>query len=227
MTAAMVAFRNVRKTYKSHFRKTTAVDNVTFDCPEGTFTAIIGRSGSGKSTVLNLAAGLLHPDEGIVRLMNKSLQDLTDEELSEFRLKNIGIVSQFFNLIPELGVMENILMPFTLTGKKPDLEHISILLERLKLKDLEQAFPSEISGGQQQRTAIVRALAMKPKILLADEPTGNLDQATACDILRCLKELQRDLQLTVLMVTHDPKIAGNADIIYKMENGRMEIYAAG
>ena len=211
------------KQYKQYDDVVYAVDRVNLKVHEGEFVAIIGSSGSGKSTLLNLCAGIDRPNAGSVKIRSRDITKMGSDELSRFRGMNIGIVFQKHNLIPQFTTYENILVP-TMMCRRSDLsyqEHLKKLIELLGLSDRLHHLPSELSGGQQQRVAIARALINMPQILFADEPTGNLDRKNADEVLELLLETRRTIGLTLVMVTHDMKIAKRADTVYTMENGNL------
>lgn len=211
------------KQYKQYDDVVYAVDRVNLKVHEGEFVAIIGSSGSGKSTLLNLCAGIDRPNAGAVKIRSRDITKMNSDELSRFRGMNIGIVFQKHNLIPQFTTYENILVP-TMMCRRNDLsyqEHLKKLIDLLGLSDRLHHLPSELSGGQQQRVAIARALINMPQILFADEPTGNLDRKNADEVLDLLLETRRTIGLTLVMVTHDMKIAKRADTVYTMENGNL------
>ena len=211
------------KQYKQYDDVVYAVDRVNLKVHEGEFVAIIGSSGSGKSTLLNLCAGIDRPNAGAVKIRSRDITKMNSDELSRFRGMNIGIVFQKHNLIPQFTTYENILVP-TMMCRRSDLsyqEHLKQLIDLLGLSDRLHHLPSELSGGQQQRVAIARALINMPQILFADEPTGNLDRKNADEVLDLLLETRRTIGLTLVMVTHDMKIAKRADTVYTMENGNL------
>lgn len=198
-----------------------AVDDVTISIEEGEFVALVGMSGSGKTTLLNLIGGLDYPDSGEVLIGGVSLQSMKDEALTIFRRRNIGFIFQNYNLISVQNVYKNIVLPIRLDGNKPDqafLDHITTLLG---LKDKLNRMPSQLSGGQQQRVAIARAMAAKPSIVLADEPTGNLDSRTSSEVMRLLKTTSHAFHQTILMITHNEGIAQMADRILYIEDGKI------
>jgi len=188
---------------------------------KGEFLAIVGTSGSGKSTLLNMLGGLDQPDEGTVLIDGNNLQKMKDEKITIFRRRKIGFIFQAFNLVPVLNVYDNITLPIELDGKKPDQKFIEELLTILGLKEKTKALPNQLSGGQQQRVAIARALASKPAIILADEPTGNLDSKTGLDVLGLLKTTCRKYDQTLIMITHNDDIAQTADRIIRIEDGHI------
>ena len=198
-----------------------ALDGVDLTIEQGKFTAIIGTSGSGKSTLLHMLGGLDVPTEGSVRIGGTELSKLDREQAAIFRRRNIGFVFQNYNLVPVLTVWENIVFPISLDGKKPDKQFIMQVVRLLGLADRLDGLPGNLSGGQQQRVAIARALALKPSIILADEPTGNLDSKTSDDVIRLLQTTSRKFNQTIVMITHNPEIAQMADRIIRIEDGRI------
>ena len=214
---------NVIKQYKQYDETVTAVDRVNLKVYEGEFVAIIGSSGSGKSTFLHLCAGLDRPDSGMIKIRGTEITSMSPDELAEFRGNYIGMVFQSHNLIPQFTAMENILVPTVMCGKKKLSyeENFKKLVSSLDLGDRLHHLPSELSGGQQQRVAIARALINLPQIVFADEPTGNLDRANADEVLELLFRTKELLTQTLIIVTHDMKIAERADRIMKMDNGRL------
>ncbi len=214
------------KQYKQYDVVISAVDRVSLKVREGEFAAIIGSSGSGKSTLLHLCAGLDKPDSGSVRIRGRNITGMTSDEINSFRGRHIGFIFQSLSLIPQLTALENILVP-TLMCKRPDFsyeEQLKKLVSVLDIADRLHHLPSELSGGQQQRVAIARALINMPQILFADEPTGNLDRKNADEVIRLLLEIRKSTGQTLVMVTHDMKIAEMADKIYVMENGKLSPY---
>ena len=198
-----------------------ALDGVDLEIERGKFTAIIGTSGSGKSTLLNMLGGLDTPSEGSVRVGDTELAKLSGEEATIFRRKQIGFIFQNYNLVPVLSVWENIIFPISLDGRRPDSAFIMQVVKLLGLEKKLQSLPNNLSGGQQQRVAIARALASKPAIILADEPTGNLDTKTSDDVIGLLKMTSREFNQTIVMITHNPEIAQMADRVIRIEDGRI------
>lgn len=213
--------RNLKKYYGEKDNLTKALDGVDLDVEAGEFVAIIGASGSGKSTLLNMIGGLDVPSFGQVYIGGKEIGKMKPDELTVFRRKNIGFIFQSYNLIPILNVMENITLPIELDGKKPDENFIKQIMELLGLTEKVHKMPSQLSGGQQQRVAIARALASKPSIILADEPTGNLDSETSQEVLDLLKETSEKFHQTIVMITHNPEIARQADRMIRIGDGRV------
>ena len=198
-----------------------AVDHTSLEVRRGEFTAIVGRSGSGKSTLLHLLGGLDRPDFGKVFIEGKDIFSLKDEELAVFRRRKIGFIFQDYNLVPSLNVWENIVLPIGLDGKKADREFVTSVIESIGIADKIKALPGTLSGGQQQRVAIARALASRPAIILADEPTGNLDSRTEMEVISLLKSCVADYCQTLVMITHDETVAQMADRILIIEDGRV------
>ena len=200
-----------------------ALDGVDLEIERGKFTAVIGTSGSGKSTLLNMLGGLDTPSEGSIRVGETELARLNSEQATIFRRKQIGFIFQNYNLIPVLSVWENIIFPIALDGRKPDRDFIMEVVKLLGLEKKLDSLPNNLSGGQQQRVAIARALASKPSIILADEPTGNLDTKTSNDVIGLLKMTGREFRQTIVMITHNPEIAQMADRIVRIEDGRIAL----
>ncbi len=211
----------LKKYYGKGDAMVKALDGVDLTIEQGKFTAVIGTSGSGKSTLLHMLGGLDVPTEGSVRIGGTELSKLDREQAAIFRRRNIGFVFQNYNLVPVLTVWENIVFPISLDGKKPDKQFIMQVVRLLGLADRLDGLPGNLSGGQQQRVAIARALALKPSIILADEPTGNLDSKTSDDVIRLLQTTSRKFNQTIVMITHNPEIAHMADRIIRIEDGRI------
>lgn len=209
------------KTYGSGQTMIKALDGINLSLKKGEFTAIIGTSGSGKSTLLHLLGGVDIPTAGKIFIEDTNIASLSEKQLSIFRRRKVGLVYQFYNLIPTLNVQQNILLPMLLDGQKPDSAHFHELTKTLGLSNRLSHLPNELSGGQQQRTAIGRALIYHPAILLADEPTGNLDRKNSEEILSLLKFSNKHYGQTILLITHDEKIALEADRIITMEDGKI------
>lgn len=218
---AIVTATGLKKYYGKGEALVRALDGVDLEIERGRFTAIIGTSGSGKSTLLNMLGGLDTPTEGSIRIGNTELAALDSGQATIFRRKQIGFIFQNYNLIPVLSVWENIIFPISLDGQKPDKEFIMEVVRLLGLEKKLHSLPNNLSGGQQQRVAIARALASKPSIILADEPTGNLDSKTSDDVIGLLKMSSREFHQTIVMITHNPEIAGMADRIIRIEDGRI------
>ena len=213
--------KDLKKYYGSGDTQVRALDGVDLQVENGEFVAIIGTSGSGKSTLLHMLGGLDRPTSGSVVVDGRDLSTLKDEELTVFRRRKIGFVFQAYNLVPVLSVYENIVLPIQLDGGKLDAAYIDEVIGALGLKEKLQSLPSQLSGGQQQRVAIARALATKPAILLADEPTGNLDSRTSNDVLSLMKVTGQKFSQTMVMITHNEEIAQLADRIVRIEDGRI------
>lgn len=217
----IVETRNLKKYYQMGETTVKALDGVDFRVKDREFVAIIGKSGSGKSTLLHMLGGLDVPTEGEVLIDGKRLKGLKKEQLAVFRRRKIGFIFQNYNLVPDLNVYENVILPIELDGRKVDEEYVNGILEFLGLSGKKEALPGTLSGGQQQRVAIARALAAKPAILLADEPTGNLDSATSHDVLGLLKMASKQFGQTLILITHDRDIAQLADRIVHIEDGKI------
>lgn len=212
---------NLKKYYGSGETTVKALDGVNLSVEDGEFAAIVGTSGSGKSTLLHMLGGLDRPTDGRVEVEGKDIFSLKDDALTIFRRRKIGFVFQSYNLVPVLNVYENIVLPIELDGNKADEKHITHILETLGLSGKTDRLPNQLSGGQQQRVAIARALASKPAIILADEPTGNLDSATSLDVMGLLKVTSKQFSQTIVMITHNEEIAQMADRIIRIEDGRI------
>ncbi|MDE6708738.1 MAG: ABC transporter ATP-binding protein [Oscillospiraceae bacterium] len=217
----IISLKNVNKYYKTGNSSFHAIKDINLDIEEGEFVVILGKSGSGKSTLLNIIGGLDSYDSGEVIMDGFSYKNADDTIMSEFRCKKIGFVFQSYNLIPVLNVYENITFPINISGEKIDNKYITNIIRELGLDGKEKSFPNQLSGGQQQRVAIARALANKPKIILADEPTGNLDTAIGKDVLHLLTTEIKEYGHTLVMITHDPDIAKYADRIVTIEDGKI------
>lgn len=212
---------DLRKSYGSGENTVHALDGIDLNIERGEFAAVVGTSGSGKSTLLHMLGGLDRPTSGKVEVDGKDIFSLSDEELTIFRRRKIGFVFQNYNLVPVLNVYENIVLPVELDGGTPDEKYINGVIETLGLANKLQNLPNNLSGGQQQRVAIARALASKPAIILADEPTGNLDSKTSQDVLGLLKITSQKFSQTMVMITHNEEIAQLADRIIRIEDGRI------
>jgi putative ABC transport system ATP-binding protein len=218
----ILAAQDLVKIYRRGATEVRAVDGVSLEVPRGEMLAIMGRSGSGKTTLLDLLGCLLRPTSGELEIDGRSVADASDAELATIRRDRIGFVFQEFNLIPTLTAIENVLLPLRYGPKRPDgHERASALLERVGLSQRATHRPSELSGGEQQRVAIARALVNEPAVILADEPTGELDSTTSDQILDTLRELNRERGVTLVVVTHDPGVAGRADRVIRMSDGRV------
>ena len=213
--------RGLKKYYGRGETEVRALDNVDLDIERGKFTAIIGTSGSGKSTLLNMLGGLDVPSAGSILVDHTELAKLNSEEATVFRRKQIGFVFQNYNLVPVLSVWENIILPISLDGRRPDRKFVMKIVQLLGLEKKLDSLPNQLSGGQQQRVAIARALASKPSIILADEPTGNLDTRTSDDVIGLLKMTSREFHQTIVMITHNPEIARMADRVIHIEDGHI------
>lgn len=215
----MITARGLRKIYGSGTAQVQALRGVDLDIAEGSFTAIIGRSGSGKTTLLRILGGLERPTAGSVTVCGENLAKLNDDQLCRLRRRKIGFVFQDFRLLDDLTVWENVILPLTLDKAQPDKPYLANILQLLLLGDKTNAFPSELSGGEKQRVAMARAYAAKPALLLADEPTGNLDRRTGEEVMRLLQTTQRELHQTVVMVTHDLDMARQTQRILQILDG--------
>lgn len=214
--------KNLKKYYKTGENVVKAVDGVNLEVERGEYLAIVGKSGSGKSTLLHLIGGLEKPTEGEIFYSGKPLSKKTQEQLTIFRRRNVGFVFQSYNLVPILNVYENIVLPLELDGEKIENEFVNDIISALDLEDKVDSLPNQLSGGQQQRVAIARALITKPQIILADEPTGNLDSQTSADVMGLLKSMIHNLNQTLIMITHNEEIAQVADRIIQLEDGRIQ-----
>lgn len=221
----ILSTHNLTKTYGTGDNVVHALTDVSLDIEEGKFVSIIGSSGSGKSTLLNLLGGLDRPTSGDVILDGKAIFEMDDEALTIFRRRKIGFVFQNYNLMPILNVYENIVLPIELDGTKIDTAYVDKIMDVLGLSEKKFSMPNQLSGGQQQRVAIARALAAKPSIILADEPTGNLDSKTSMDVIALLKLTGKEFAQTIVMITHNEEIATMADQMIRIEDGR--IFSAG
>lgn len=218
---SILSTKNLTKQYGTEPNIVKALDDVNISVERGEFTAIIGTSGSGKSTLLNMLGGLDRPTAGSVKIDKFNLAKLSDEDLTVFRRRHIGFIFQNYNLVPILNVYENITLPIQLDGKTPDEMFIQRILSLLGLERKLYNMPNTLSGGQQQRVAIARALAGKPSIILADEPTGNLDSKTSDEVIELLKLTSREFDQTIVMITHNPEIAAQAHRRIRIEDGRV------
>ena len=212
---------NLCKTYGKGDTMVKALDNVSFSVEKGEFLAIIGPSGSGKSTLLHILGGVDVPTSGSVVINQTDISNLDETALAIFRRRQIGLIYQFYNLIPILTVQENLTLPLLLDGRKPDKKQIDTLVKRLGLENRLDHLPNELSGGQQQRVSIGRALVNNPALMLADEPTGNLDSENSKEIISLLRQFNKEFNQTVIIITHDEKIANSADRVITIEDGKI------
>ena len=217
----IVEIKNLKRIFKTGNQKVSALNGIDLDINEGEFVAIVGASGSGKTTLLHLMGALDIPTEGKIKIRDCEISKLSKDEQIIFRRRNIGFVFQNYNLIPVLNIYENIVLPLKLDGRKLDSEFLDLILKNLKLDNYIYRMPNTLSGGQQQRVAIARALITKPAIILADEPTGNLDSKTSMDVMGLMKSLSSKFHQTLVVVTHNDEIAQMADRIVRIEDGRI------
>lgn len=217
----IVEIRQLKKYFKDGPKEVKALDGIDLSIEKGKFTAIVGASGSGKTTLLNTIAGLYEPTEGTVIVDGLDLSKMTEEQLTVFRRRKIGFIFQNYNLIPTLNVWENIVFPIAMDGQKPDKKFIHEVVQMLGLEQKIHSLPNNLSGGQQQRVAIARALASKPDIILADEPTGNLDSKTSDNVIALLHMTSQKFHQTIIMITHNPEIAQLTDQTIHIEDGRI------
>lgn len=217
----MLKVENLKRYYKTNDVEVKALDGVSFDVEKGEFISIIGASGSGKSTLLHLLGGLDYPTSGKVLIDGTDIYALKDDERTIFRRRNIGFVFQAYNLLPMLNVYENIIIPFGLDGDKVDKKYVDSVIDILEISDQKYKMPNELSGGQQQRVAIARALVTKPSLILADEPTGNLDSKSSSQVVYLLKKINKELGNTILMITHDDAVAQAAEKTLRIEDGKL------
>ncbi len=217
----LVQIKDLNKSYRRGNQIIPVLDNIALDIEEGDFLALMGPSGSGKSTLLNLIAGLDQVDVGTIKIGGVEITSLSETELAEWRASNVGFIFQFYNLIPVLTALENVELPLLLTGlsRKERREHAALVLELVTLQDRMDHYPRQLSGGQQQRVAIARAVVTDPTILVADEPTGDLDRTSAEEVLQLMDRLSVDLGKTIIMVTHDPRAAKKARTIRYLDKG--------
>ncbi|MDY0042034.1 MAG: ABC transporter ATP-binding protein [Desulforhabdus sp.] len=217
----IVEINDLSKSYRRGGQILPVLEHISLNIEEGTFLALMGPSGSGKSTLLNLIAGLDQADHGVIRIGGVDITTLGESELAEWRARNVGFIFQFYNLIPVLTAFENVELPLILTklSKKQRREHVSTALELVKLHDRMDHYPRQLSGGQQQRVAIARAVVTDPTILVADEPTGDLDRVSAEEVLQLMERLSLDLGKTIIMVTHDPRAARKANLMKYLDKG--------
>ncbi len=217
----ILKIENVKKEYANGDKKLYALDDISLTVKQGEFVAIVGPSGSGKSTLLHIIGGIDKPTSGKILINGTDISTLRSDKMTIFRRQNIGIVYQFYNLIPTLKAEDNIILPVLLDGKKVDKEKVEEIIQLLKLENRKNAMPSQLSGGEQQRVSIGRALINNPSILLADEPTGNLDSNASKEIVDIFKYYNKTYKQTILLVTHDEKIALQADRIIKLKDGKI------
>lgn len=217
----ILEIKNLCKVYGKGETEVKALDNVSFDVEQGEFVAIVGPSGSGKSTLLHILGGVDSPTSGVVNIAGTDISKLNETKLAIFRRRQIGLIYQFYNLIPILNVEENMTLPLLLDGKKPDKKLLKDLLEKLRLTERLKHLPNQLSGGQQQRVSIGRALMNNPALLLADEPTGNLDSENSKEIVSLLRKFNKENNQTVIIITHDERIALSADRIITIEDGHI------
>ena len=217
----ILSVRNLKKYYNTGENTVKALDGIDLDICKGEFLAVVGTSGSGKSTLLHMLGGLDNPTSGEVIINGRNISGLSRDELTVYRRRKIGFVFQNYNLLPLMNVYENIVLPIKLDGIKPDDDYVEEILKLLKLEDKKYFMPNQLSGGQQQRVALARALAIKPAIILADEPTGNLDSRTSQDVLGLIKISSQNLAQTIVMITHNEEIAQMADRIIRIEDGKI------
>lgn len=217
----ILSVRNLKKYYNTGENTVKALDGIDLDICKGEFLAVVGTSGSGKSTLLHMLGGLDNPTSGEIIIDGRNISGLSRDELTVYRRRKIGFVFQNYNLLPLMNVYENIVLPIKLDGIKPDDDYVEEILILLKLEDKKYFMPNQLSGGQQQRVALARALAIKPAIILADEPTGNLDSRTSQDVLGLIKISSQNLAQTIVMITHNEEIAQMADRIIRIEDGKI------
>ena len=217
----ILEINNLCKVYGEGETRVDALKNISFDVDQGEFVAVVGPSGSGKSTLLHILGGVDVPTSGVVRIAGTDIGKLDENKLAIFRRRQIGLIYQFYNLIPILNVEENLTLPILLDGKKPDQKLLEDLVEKLGLSERRSHLPNQLSGGQQQRVSIGRALMNHPALLLADEPTGNLDTENSKEIIALLRKFNRENNQTVIIITHDERIALAADRVITIEDGRI------
>ena len=221
MDQPIVEIRNIKKTYKRGNYIIPGLEDITFDIQKGEFLAIMGPSGSGKSTLLNLIAGIDKADSGTIRIGDTEITTLSETQLAKWRAANVGFIFQFYNLIPVLTAYENVELPLHVTGlpRKDWRDHVEMALRIVNLTHRMDHYPSQLSGGEQQRVAIARALVTDPTILVADEPTGDLDRVSAEEILQLMERLNAESKMTIIMVTHDPRAANKAHVVKHLDKG--------
>jgi putative ABC transport system ATP-binding protein len=222
--APIVEIRGLCKSYRRGSQRVPVLEGIDLDIPEGEFLALMGPSGSGKSTLLNLIAGIDRPDSGSLRVGGVEIGALAEAGLAAWRARHVGFIFQFYNLIPVLTAFENVELPLLLTplSRQQRREHVQLALRLVNLEDRQRHYPSQLSGGQQQRVAIARALITDPTILVADEPTGDLDRDSAGEVLRLMERLNREFGKTIVMVTHDPRAAEKAHVVRHLEKGVLD-----
>ena len=223
MTGTIVEIRHIAKSYRRGGQIVPVLSDLSFDIPEGEFVALMGPSGSGKSTLLNLIAGIDKPDSGELRVAGLDITTLSEADLADWRATHIGFIFQFYNLMPVLTAFENIELPMLLTrlSRRQRRERVELSLDMVGLTDRMDHYPSELSGGQQQRVAIARAIISDPSLIVADEPTGDLDRVSAADILNLLDRLNREMGKTIVMVTHDQRAAEHARLVRHLDKGEL------
>jgi putative ABC transport system ATP-binding protein len=224
MMSGIVEVENVYKAYKRDSLEIPVLENITLSIPEGEFVALMGPSGSGKTTLLNLIAGIDRPTRGSIQVAGDEISKLSEAQLAKWRSRHIGMIFQFYNLMPVLTAFENVELPLLLTrlSKKERKERVDIALNVVNLSDRKDHYPRQLSGGQQQRVAIARAIVADPTILLADEPTGDLDRKSASEVLGLMEQLNKDFKKTIIMVTHDPHAAESARVIRQLDKGELQ-----
>ena len=222
--AGIVDVKNVYKAYRRENMEIPVLEDISLSIPEGEFVALMGPSGSGKTTLLNLIAGIDRPTRGSIQVAGDEVSKLSESQLAKWRARHIGMIFQFYNLMPVLTAFENVELPLLLTklSKKERKEHVDTALKIVGLSDRVKHYPRQLSGGQQQRVAIARAVVADPTILLADEPTGDLDRKSAEEVLGLMEQLNRDFKKTIIMVTHDPHAAEKAHVIRQLDKGELQ-----
>ena len=220
---SIVSVQNISKSYWRDSLEIPVLSNISFDVPEGEFLGLMGPSGSGKTTLLNLIAGIDQPTKGSISVSNTEVTRLNESQLAKWRAQNIGFVFQFYNLLPVLTAFENVELPLLLSklSKKDRKDHVEFALKVVRLEDRMYHYPKQLSGGQEQRVAIARAIVTDPTLLIADEPTGDLDKTSALEILNLLEQLNEEFKKTIIMVTHDPRAADKAHTIKHLDKGEL------